>query len=67
MSDHERLAELELRYMEQQEVLEELDRQLMEADRTISLLRRRLERLETTNEELVRIVLPPSNEKPPHY
>jgi uncharacterized coiled-coil protein SlyX len=64
---HDRLTELELRYMEQGELVEQLNTQVVEANATIHALSLRVKRLERQLEDLLRAVDAPANEKPPHY
>jgi SlyX protein len=63
----ERFAELELRYISQQDLIEQLNEELVKANRTIDALEKRVVRLETTVDGLTRAVDVPANEKPPHY
>ncbi len=62
----ERMTELELRYLHQQELLEQLNDELVKANRTIEILEKRVVRLESTVEGLASASTP-GNEKPPHY
>ena len=68
MSDSEtRLTELELRYMEQSDLVEKLNADLVAANTEIHGLGLRVKRLERQIEDLLRSVDAPANEKPPHY
>ena len=68
MTEHEsRLAELELRYLRQQDLVEQLNEVLVTTNQTVDLLERRVARLEQTLEGVVHAVDAPANEKPPHY
>ena len=63
----DRLAELELRYVRQQDLVEQLNDELVKANATIDVLVKRVARLEAVIEGLASAVDKPSNEKPPHY
>ena len=67
MSDNERLTNLELRYMEQQELLETLNGELTKAVDELALMGRRVERLEQALQDVLHSIDKPLNEKPPHY
>ena len=68
MSDPEsRMTELELRYMEQSDLVDQLNSQLVDAHASIQGLSMRVKRLERQLEDLLRAVDRPANEKPPHY
>ena len=68
MSDAEqRLIELELRYMEQTDVIEKLNTELVAVNTEVQTLTQRLGRLERQLEDVLRVVDLPVNEKPPHY
>jgi uncharacterized coiled-coil protein SlyX len=67
MTLEERLTELELRHMVQQETIDTLDRQVLEASRRAEAAEQRLQRLERTVEDLIQAFLPPPQERPPHY
>ncbi len=63
----ERLTQLELRFMAQQDLLETLNGELTDAVAQIDLLMKRVERLEQAMQEVLRTIQVPANEKPPHY
>jgi len=63
----DRLTELELRFMTQARLIEELDEQLRQAQTQLARSDRRIERLETALEGLIRELGLPPDEKPPHY
>ncbi|MEM6859130.1 MAG: SlyX family protein [Myxococcota bacterium] len=63
----ERLTELELRSMAQESLLEELNEQVRRAYEQVDQAERRIERLETALEGLIRELGIPPNERPPHY
>ena len=67
MSDDERLTRVELRFMEQQDLLETLNEELTKAVDRQALLERRMERMEQALQEVLRVLDVPANEKPPHY
>ncbi len=68
MSDlAERLTELELRYMQQTDLVEKLDQALTAATLKIDLLEKRVGRLETTVQQVIQTVDIAPNERPPHY
>jgi SlyX protein len=67
MDDNERIVELELRYLRQQDTIEQLSDELIQTNRTIELLEKRLARLEATVEGIATSVDRPANERPPHY
>ena len=67
MDDHERITQLELRFMAQQDLLETLNEELTKAVDTIGLMAHRIDRLEHTMQEVLRVLNVPANEKPPHY
>lgn len=62
-----RVTELELRFMEQQDLLEQLDTELVASNARAELLEKRVKRLEETLQEVLPLVTTPGNEKPPHY
>lgn len=62
-----RVTELEIRYMEQSDLLETLNGELVQANDQILALQRRIARLERQIEDVLRAVDMPANEKPPHY
>ncbi len=63
----ERLTELELRYMQQSDLVELLNTELVKSNETIDLLQKRVRRLERQVEEMTNAHDKPGNEKPPHY
>ncbi len=63
----ERLTELELRYMQQSDLVEQLNTELVKSNETIDLLQKRVRRLERQVEEMTNSHEKPGNEKPPHY
>jgi SlyX protein len=63
----DRVTELELRFVRQQDLLEQLNDELIKANATIDVLEKRVARLESVVEGLVRASDAPANEKPPHY
>lgn len=63
----ERITQLELRFMAQQDLVDQLNKELIEHAKTIERLEARVKRLETTLEEVVGAVFVHPNEKPPHY
>ena len=62
-----RVTELEIKYMEQSDLLETLNGELVQANEQVYALTRRVQRLERQIEDLLRAVDLPANEKPPHY
>ncbi|NJK31799.1 MAG: hypothetical protein HC927_04920 [Deltaproteobacteria bacterium] len=69
MGDHEedRVATLELRFMEQSRLIEELSEQMVEANKIIERLVLRVGRLEEGTREILDQVRIIPSEKPPHY
>ena len=67
MTDTERLTELELRYMEQTDLIEQLNGELLAVNTEVQTLNKRVQRLERQLEEVLNAVELPANEKPPHY
>ncbi len=65
--DSERITHLELRYMEQQDLLDALNDELTKAVDQLARLGKRVDRLEQALQDVVRTIDPPANEKPPHY
>lgn len=63
----ERLTELELRYTEQQHLLDELSAVLRSQQQTVDLLESRLRLLERRVEAEPGIVESGAQERPPHY
>ena len=62
----ERLTELELKYMEQSDLVEQLNRELVRVNETVTTLEGRVTRLERQIEDVLSLDKP-ANEKPPHY
>lgn len=68
MSEHEhRLTELELRYMEQVDLIEQLNGELTAVNGQVGVLQRRIDRLERQLEAALAAIDVPANERPPHY
>jgi uncharacterized coiled-coil protein SlyX len=68
MTDAEdRLTELEVRYVRQQDLIEQLNDELVKANGAIDVLEKRVARLEAVVEGLASAVDRPGTEKPPHY
>ena len=67
MTSDERITQLELRFMQQQDLLDTLNQELTRAVETVDLMAKRVERLEQAMQEVLRAVDTPVNEKPPHY
>lgn len=68
MSDSsERLTELELRYMEQTDLIEKLNEELLAVNGTVQTLHKRVDRLERQLQEVLHAVDKPVSERPPHY
>lgn len=65
MSDT-RLTELELKYMEQSDLVEQLNQELISANGRVGVLEKRVQRMERQLEELLNVDAP-ANERPPHY
>lgn len=66
-ADDQRLTELELRYMEQTDLIEKLNTELVTVNTEVQTLTQRLGRLERQLEDVLRVVDLPVNERPPHY
>ncbi|MEM7676157.1 MAG: SlyX family protein [Myxococcota bacterium] len=66
-SDEDRLTRLELRFMEQQDLLETLNAELTKAVGSLDAANKRVERLEQAMQEVLRLLQTPASEKPPHY
>ncbi|CAN0577057.1 unnamed protein product [Laminaria digitata] len=62
-----RLVELELKYMEQSDLVDKLNGVVLEASTEVQLLTLRVQRLERQIEELLGSMDAPANERPPHY
>ncbi|AEI63854.1 SlyX family protein [Corallococcus macrosporus] len=65
--DEKRIAELEIRYMHQQELLQELSGVLYEQQKVIDQLRAEVERLKQKLEAEPGLVDARQDERPPHY
>lgn len=63
----ERVTELELRYDRQADLVEQLDALVTRLQQDLLRAEARIDRLERTLEDVMRVVVPPPNEKPPHY
>lgn len=63
----ERLAELELRIMAQDDLIEQLHQEIVEANGSLAGLAKRLERAEQQLQTMARLIDVPVNERPPHY
>ncbi|MET0405916.1 MAG: SlyX family protein [Cystobacter sp.] len=67
MDDEPRIVELELRYMQQQELLQELSEVLYEQGRELEALRTEVLRMKKKLEGEPGLVDARQQEKPPHY
>ena len=68
MSDTEqRLTELELRYMQQTDLIEQLNAELLAVNTQVQGLDKRVDRLERQLEDLLKALERPAVDKPPHY
>ncbi|MFP2963007.1 SlyX family protein [Myxococcus sp. 1LA] len=65
--DEKRIAELEIRYMHQQELLQELSGVLYEQQKVIDQLRAEVDRLKQKLEAEPGLVDARQDERPPHY
>jgi len=65
--DEKRLAELEIRYMQQQELLQELSDALYAQQKVIDGLRREVDHLKQKLEAEPGLVEAQRQERPPHY
>ncbi|MCP3142915.1 SlyX family protein [Pyxidicoccus xibeiensis] len=65
--DEKRIAELELRYMQQQDMLQELSTVLYEQEKLIATLRAEVEVLKQKLEGDPGLVDARQQERPPHY
>lgn len=65
--DEKRIAELEIRYMHQQELLQELSGVLYEQQKVIGQLRAEMDRLKQKLEAEPGLVDARQDERPPHY
>ena len=65
--DDKRIAELEIRYMHQQELLQELSGVLYEQQKVIDQLRAEVDRLKQKLEAEPGLVDARHDERPPHY
>ncbi|WIG93936.1 SlyX family protein [Myxococcus sp. SDU36] len=65
--DEKRIAELEIRYMHQQELLQELSGVLYEQQKVIGQLRAEVDRLKQKLEAEPGLVDARHDERPPHY
>ena len=63
----DRIAELELRLMAQDDLIEQLHEEVLDANGTLARLVKRLERIEEQLQAVVRTIDVPANERPPHY
>ena len=63
----ERLTELELRYMQQSDLVDTLNQELVSAQERVDVLEKRVQRLENQMESLLHLVDERPNERPPHY
>lgn len=67
MEDESRIVELELRYMQQQELLQELSEVLYAQQREMDVLRAEVEQLKKKLQGEPGLVDARQHEKPPHY
>jgi SlyX protein len=67
MEDESRIVELELRYMQQQELLQELSEVLYTQQRELDVLRAEVEQLKKKLQGEPGLVDARQHEKPPHY
>jgi len=67
MEDESRIVELELRYMQQQELLQELSEVLYAQQREMDALRAEVEQLKKKLQDEPGLVDAKQHEKPPHY
>lgn len=67
MDDESRIVELELRYMQQQELLQELSDVLYAQRRELDMLRAEVEQMRKKLEGEPGLVDARQHEKPPHY
>jgi SlyX protein len=67
MDLEQRVVELELKFMEQSELLQQLNEALVSQQRELDFARRALEQLAKKVEVLPGQVDASANEKPPHY
>ncbi|HYO68497.1 MAG TPA: SlyX family protein [Archangium sp.] len=67
MEDESRIVELELRYMQQQELLQELSGVLYAQQREVDLLRAEVDQLKKKLQGEPGLVDARQHEKPPHY
>jgi SlyX protein len=67
MEDESRIVELELRYMQQQELLQELSEVLYAQQREVDVLRAEVEQLKKKLQGEPGLVDARQHEKPPHY
>ncbi|REG20438.1 SlyX protein [Archangium gephyra] len=67
MEDESRIVELELRYMQQQELLQELSEVLYAQQRELDVLRAEVEQLKKKLQGEPGLVDARQHEKPPHY
>ncbi|NVJ02202.1 SlyX family protein [Myxococcus sp. AM009] len=65
--DEKRIAELEIRYMHQQELLQELSGVLYEQQKVVDRLRAEVDRLKQKLEAEPGMVDARHDERPPHY
>jgi uncharacterized coiled-coil protein SlyX len=63
----DRIVELEIRYTQQEDLVEQLNAELVEANKIIARLDRRVKFLEESVRQVAERLPPPPNEKPPHY
>ncbi len=62
-----RLTELEIKYMEQSDLVEQLNQELQTVNGQLDTVIARVQRLERQFEEVQGSLDAPSNERPPHY
>lgn len=67
MPDERRIAELELRLMAQDDLIEQLHQEVLQANGALAVLAKRLARVEQQLQAVSHVVDAPANEKPPHY
>lgn len=62
-----RLTELELKYMEQSDLVETLNSVVQQSNAELATLTLRIQRMERQMEEMLGSMDAPANERPPHY
>lgn len=65
--DKGRIAELELRLMAQDDLIEQLHEEVLQANGALAVMAKRLARVEQQLQAVCHAVDPPADEKPPHY